>query len=382
MPILWRHLIFDFLRTASVCMMAFIAILLTMRFDEIAHFAALGAPVDYLVFFIIHQIPYILPIALPLSCLIAALLLVQRMSHTQTLTTLRSSGLSFSNIFMPLWLTAAFLTVGNFWITSEVATRSHLHNHLLKSELRAINPLLLLHNKHLMRVKGFHFEALGPSHVGESSSEVVLALPNPHHQRIHLLVAQNLHANPTLFTGQEMTLITGMGSEEEENFDQLLVENMRNSLLQVSDLTHILKKKFETIHNDHLQLPLLLARIQEQGQSIAEASAKGANKKELKILTEKQNRNFSEIMKRFSIALSVFSCTFMGTALGINISRKYNYKSVALAIGLTTLYLIAFFVAKGVDHKLGLAAILYFAPHLLMIGSSLYVLNRMTQGCE
>ena len=42
MPVLWRYLIAYFLRIAIVCVLAFIAILLTMRLDEIAHFAALG----------------------------------------------------------------------------------------------------------------------------------------------------------------------------------------------------------------------------------------------------------------------------------------------------------------------------------------------------
>lgn len=382
MPILWRYLIGYFLKIAIACMLAFVAILLTMQLDDIAHFAALGAPLVYILLFTFHQIPYILPIALPLSCLIASLLLVQRLSSTHELTALRASGFALRDILAPIWLTAAFLTVGNFWMTSELATQSHLQSNLLKSELRSINPLLLLHNKHLMRLKGFYFEALGASRVGESSSNVVLALPNRHHQRLHLMIAQRLKASPTLFTGEGITLITGMSSEQEEDFDPLLVENIEKSQTHVNDFSDMLQKKVWVINNDYLQMPLLLARIQEQRQLLQEAKLKGESQEQIKSLKTQLNRSLSEIMKRFSIAVAVFSFTLMGTSFGIHIGRRRHYRSLYFAIALTTLYLVAFFVAKGIDHQRWLAATLYLAPHILIVCASLIVLRRVAKGME
>jgi lipopolysaccharide export system permease protein len=382
MPILWRYLMNYFLRIVLVCILAFVAILLTMRLDEIAHFAALGAPIAYLLIFTLYQIPYILPVALPLSCLIASLLLIQRLSNAQEITALRASGFSLFDIMAPIWITAAFLSVGNFLITSEIATQSHLQTNLLKSELRSINPLLLLHNKHLMRLKGFYFEALGASHVGESASNVVLALPNQHSQRLHLMIAQYLKATPTMFVSEGMTLMTGMASEQEEDFDQLLVENIGQSFTHVKDFSDVLYKKVWVINNDYLQMPLLLTRIQEQRHLLQEAQLKEENKVEIKSLKTQLNRSLSEIMKRFSIAIAVFSFTLMGTAFGINISRKRHYYSLYLAILLTTVYLIAFFVARGIDHQLWLATALYLIPHIFIICASIIVLKRVAKGIE
>lgn len=382
MPILWRYLIRDFFQISVVCIVAFIAILLTMRLDEIAHFATMGASLSYLTLFILHQIPYILPIALPLSSLIAAIILVQKLSNAHTLTALRASGISLSNILAPLWLMGAFLSIGNFWITSELATQSHLNNTLMKNELRAINPLLLLNNKHIMRMKGCCFETLGSSKQGESSSNVVLAFPNSHHERIHLLVAQQLKTNASLFTGKGLTLISGMQAEQHENFDQLLVENMQESSTQINDLTQLLQKKMTTIHNDHLQFPLLLARLEQQQQLLSKAISNGENKQIIKTLTENRNRSLSEMTKRASIAFAVFSCTFMGTAMGITISRRKKRTPLFLAIGLTTLYLIAFFIGKGFDHRPWTAAAFYFTPHILILGCSLTMLYRVEKGIE
>lgn len=382
MPILWRYLISHFLKIAVVCVLAFVAILLTMQLDDIAHFAALGAPIGYILLFTFHQIPYILPIAIPLSCLIASLLLVQNLSHTHELTALRASGFALWHILAPIWLIGAFLTVGNFWIASEWSTQSHLQTNMLKNELRAINPLLLLNNKHVMRLKGFYFDTLGASHVGESSSDNILAFPNRHQERLHLMLAKHLQASSSVFVGENVTLITGLASDKEEDFDPLFIENINKSHTHVNDFSDVLQKKVWTINNDYLQMPLLLSRIQEQRHLVGQARINGGSKEELKALNMQLNRSFSEIMKRFSIAIAVLSFTLMGSSFGIHIGRKQERKRLYLAILLTIIFLVSFFVAKGLEHHRFLAAILYLGPHLLIICVSLFVLRRVAKGIE
>lgn len=382
MPILWRYLTAHFLKITLACVLAFVAILLTMRLDDIAHFAALGAPALYLLFFTLHQVPYILPIALPISCLIASLILIQRLSSTHELTALRACGFSLMNILAPILLSAAFLSLGNFWIASELATQSHLQTNLLKSELRSVNPLFLLHNKHLMRLKGFYFGALGASHVGESASDIVFAIPNKQQQRIHLMLAKKLKAAPTLFVGQRVSLITGAAHENDEEYDHLLIENMGSTITHVQDFANLLQRKVWTVNNDYLKLPLLLVRIQEQRGQLENARHEGKSREEIKRLKRNLSQSQSEITKRFSISIAVFSFTLMGSAFGMNISRRRRFHTLYLAIALTTLYLIAFFVAKGVDHHLWLTAALYLVPHALIIFASLFVLRRIAKGIE
>lgn len=176
MPILWRHLLSQYLKVLFLSTAALIALLLTIRLGEIAHLATLAPRPIYVLYFALYQIPYILPIALPISGLISAILLFQRLSKHRELTALRAAGFSLSNLLTPLLLTSAFLAIGNFYITSELATDSHLSASLIKNEVHFINPLLLLNNKHLMKLKGIHFDAMGPSRLGESASHVVISL--------------------------------------------------------------------------------------------------------------------------------------------------------------------------------------------------------------
>lgn len=381
MPILWRYLLTHFFQVTLFCVLSFVAILLTMQLDEIAHFAALGAPLSYILLFTFYQIPYILPIAIPISCLIASMILIQRLSGTQELTALRAAGYGLRNILLPILLGAAFLSLFNFWMVSEVATQSHLTSNILKSKLRSINPLLLLNNKHLMRLKGIYFDALGPSRVGEYASDVILTLPNTHQGRLNVLVAKYLRSSPNVFVGQGVTLISTLDSKQ-EGYDHLLVENIEELVSSTDDFAQLLQKKVWTINNDYLKLSFLMIRIEDQKRALADAQEKGGESKQIKQLKGQLNRSLSDIMRRVSIALAVFSFTLMGTAFGINISRKKKNYSLYLAILLTVTFLISFFVAKGSDQNLPLAASLYMGPHLIIIVSSLFVLRRISRGIE
>jgi len=368
------------LTISLACVAAFIAILLSIRLDDIAHFATLGAPFTYIFFFTVHQIPYILPIAIPLSCLIASVILMQRLSATHELTALRAAGFSLKDILFPILLTAAFLSIFNFLIISELASESHLKTNLLKNELRSINPLLLLNNKHLMRLKGFHFDILGHSHVGESASDVILALPNPRTNRLNLFVAKQLSVNSKSLDTSQATVIIGMPKESPEVFDDLLIENTGHAQSEVQDFAGLLQRKTLTINNDYLRHGLLSERIRNQKAALKSGYEKGLPLQQIHTMKKNLNQSYSELLKRLSISLAVFSFSIMGAAFSIQIGRKKSYLALLYIILLTLLYLVAFFVAKGFDHKIAYAGILYAMPHLIIIALSILYLRRISIG--
>lgn len=381
MPILWRYLLTHFLKVTILSVFAFVTILLAMQLDEIAHFAALGAPLPYILLFALYQIPYILPIAIPISCLIASMILVQRLSSTHELTALRASGYALRDILAPILLSAAFLTIFNFWIVSEVATQSHLTTNQLKSKLRSINPLLLLNNKHLMRLRGLYFDALGPSRIGEFAQDVLLALPSTNEGRINLLLAKQLASTPSAFTGKNVSLLTTFDSEIAENYDHFLIENIEDLKTASDDFSHLLQNKVWTVNNDYLNLSLLLIRIRDQ-QTALQQQNPHLDSDQIKQLRSKLNHSLSDIMRRASIAFAVFSFTLMGASFGMNISRQRKKSSLYIAIVLTALFLAAFFVAKGSNHTLAISTLLYLGPHVILIASSLVVLKRVAKGIE
>ena len=105
-PILWRYALQSYLRVFLLSVCTFIAVLLVSRFKEIARFAALSSDSLKTALFVVYQFPLILPMAIPISALIASLLLFQRLSRGSELTALRASGLSLRSILTPLLFTS------------------------------------------------------------------------------------------------------------------------------------------------------------------------------------------------------------------------------------------------------------------------------------
>ncbi|MBN9377853.1 MAG: hypothetical protein BGO14_04045 [Chlamydiales bacterium 38-26] len=382
MPIVWRYLLGQYLKVFLLCLISFIAILLTTRLDEIAHFATLGSEGLMILWFTLHQIPYLLPIAIPISSLISTIILLQRMSHTHEMTAFRACGLSLREVLTPILISGLFIAAVNFYIVSELATQSHLVTSLTKMELRSVNPLLLLHNKHLMRLKGAYSDTLGNSKIGEFAGDIIIAMPNKHNSSINLIVARNLQADPLNFHGKNLTLITPMNPLNTPKGDQLMVENMQSMHTAIKDFSQILQKKVWTLNNDHLRLGLLRARILDFERRIKKTRAHDENEVTLKQLKRSINRGYAEIFRRLSISIAVFTFTLMGAAFGINIGRHGTNRGIVYVIGLASLYIVAFFSAKALENQMFTASLLYFIPHVIIITLSLYMLTRLSKGIE
>lgn len=378
-PIIWRYLLAHYLKVLLFCTIAFIALLLTLRLEEIAHFATLGPQGIYILYFTFYQIPYILPIALPISALISSMILIGYLCKNNEMTAMRAAGLSCGTILTPLLIAAAFLSLTNFYVVSELATNSHLASSLIKNELRSINPLLLLSNKHLMKLRGIYFDTLGASRLGESASNSIIAMPNQHTQRINLLLAKNLQASPSDFNGQNLTLFSTIAENEE--YDQVMIENMAKNSTAIKDFTQMIQRKVWTLNNDHLQMSLLLCRLDEECAFVKDTS-QTAPPQEVKQVKRNIARIYSEIIRRFSVAAAVFTFTLLGACCALTIGRRNSVWRVILVVLLGGIYIAAYFSAKGIDHLLMTSSLFYLLPHLLMIVVSLWMLRKATRGIE
>lgn len=382
MPIIWRYLLGQYTKVFFLCLLSFVAILLTTRLDEIAHFATLGSEGLLVLWFTMHQIPYILPIAIPISSLISVIILMQRLSQTHEMTAFRACGLSLREVLTPLLIAGFFVAAANFYVVSELATQSHLATGITKMELRSVNPLLLLHNKHLMRLKGVYSDTLGNSRIGEYAGDIVIAMPNKHNSSINLIVAKNLKANSTTFMGKNVSIITPLSNESTPKLDQLMIENMISMETSIKDFSQILQKKVWTLNNDHLSLALLRARLQDLHRWKAETEKSGSNAVTLKQIKRNLSRSYAELIRRISIALAAFTFTLMGASFSISISRNRSNRSIFYVVGLAAMYIVAFFAAKGLEHQMLAATLLYIVPHIIIVIFSILMLTRVSKGIE
>lgn len=382
MPIVWRYLLGQYTKVFFLCLISFVAILVTTRLDEIAHFATLGSEGLLILWFTLHQIPYILPIAIPISSLISVIILVQRLSQSHEMTAFRACGLSLHEVLTPILIAGFFVAAGNFYVVSELATQSHLATGITKMELRSVNPLLLLHNKHLMRLKGVYSDTQGHSRIGEYAGDIIIAMPNKHNSSINLIVAKSFKASPTTFTGEHVTILTPLSSESSLQQDQLMIENMQGMETSIKDFSQILQKKVWTLNNDHLRLALLRARLQDLKSWKDQTAKTESNASTLKQINRNISRSYTELIRRISISLAAFTFTLMGASFGISISRNRSNRSIFYIVGLAAMYIVAFFAAKGLDHHFLTATLLYIVPHIIIVVFSILMLSRVSRGIE
>ena len=135
------------------------------------------------------------------------------------------------------------------------------------------------------------------------------------------------------------------------------------------------------VNADYLKLSLLRLRANEDLAKLEQAKADG-DKSQIKFYQQRITRSLTEMMRRVTLALAVFTFTLMGAAFGINISRKHSYKGVVWVVVLAALFMVCFFTGKGLEYALIPAALLYTAPHVIIIASSVRALHRVSKGVE
>lgn len=372
MPLFARYLLKNYLKVFFLAVFSFIAILLVSRLTEIAHFATMGARPLYLTLFVLYQVPYILPIAIPLSCLISAMILFQRLSHTRELVALRAGGFSLKTTLAPLLLVAAFLSLGNFYIVSEMATSSHMATRKMVHDLTSVNPLLLLQNAKIAKLQGAYVQ-MEPIKNGESANDLLIAVTGSGPtSRMALFLAKRVEMNHNSLQGDEVTLISSMASSNPQAFDHLIIENQKKSLSAASEFAKLLRKQGWKVANDHLTFSLLRIRKQELASQKLESPQ----------FTRLYEKCRSEMARRFALGISVFTFTLMGAAFGMEISRHQTKRGLFWVGGLTALTLIAFFVGKALGHLFWVAFSFYFLPQFAILLASVWTLRRVTRGVE
>lgn len=364
MPIIWRYLLRHFIQVFALCVGSFVAMLLVLRFQDIARFAAAGTSHTHVLLFAFLQIPYIVPIAIPVSCLIAGLLLFQRLSDAQELTAFRSSGISLSSIALPLIFAGLFLSLANWTVASEIAPRCRAISKSLVYHAVSTNPLLLFQKNSPIKFRNA-FVDIKALKSGKSAEEIVFAIKNNTGDRLMLLVANRLFLKGSLLKGENVTLISSADPQKGDNaFDHLIIENQSTMDTQASYLSQYTQNADWDATYEYSALKQILTREKAKAK---EGRPPHVGKKAR-----------LEIAKRISLAMAALTFTCIGVACGIQIGRNRSRKRGLWALGLAAFYLTCFIAAKSLRHHPSTAIWMYLTPHLLI----LFICSRLLKSAE
>ena len=363
MPILWRYLLRNYFQVFFLCISAFISVLLVLRFQEIARFITSGASFIKIALFSLYQIPYILPIAIPISCLISSILLFQKLSYHQEITALRTIGLSLQKMITPILSSGFLLVLINAMIAFELAPIYRSKARMLIYETVTSNPLFILQKQSPVKLKNMYID-LQVSRGAKLAEDVIVALKNNSNNRLSLFSFKNLSLVDEELEGNTISYISSFDSKQEHGFDHLMIENQDHMKIKAIQLGQFMQHTNWLSHHDYLTLRMLLAK----------ESLETHSKMSKKILIE--------IAKRISIAFAAFTFTLIGSCLGLQIGRNQSKKKALWAISLAASFMLCFIIAKSVYPNALLAISLLFIPHPLIAWASYRQLNLVSKGIE
>ncbi len=379
LPTLWRYFLTQYIKVFSLSFFGFLAILLSTRLEDFAHFLSLGADIPATLLYMVYQIPYVLQIALPISSLIASLYLFQKLSQNSALTSLRAAGISLLEIITPLILFSITLALITFYLVLDISAISHKRAKELEFQLRSMNPLALMHNSKAMEEKGFNVDMKGSLQRDGKATDFIMAMRNGESDKIALFLAKNMKVEGTRLIGSNLSFISTFENEETNHFDHLVIENSKENLIQLQDLSKAVNTKRLRLSNDDMKLALLVAKKNDMQTKVEEKRFLGQSKRYVnRLLCRVQ----TEISRRISLSLSIVSFALLGAAFGTSFGRIHSRRRLIYALLLTSFFLLCFLGAKGMQGAVMPAVLLYFLPHIVLIGAAILRLVRMQKGLQ
>ncbi len=367
MPIFWKYLSKEYLKVFFLSISAFISILLVTRLKVIASFATLASNYISVVLFTIFQIPYILPFAISISCLISSILLFQRLSQMNELTAFRASGISLKRILSPLLILAIFLSVLNFLITSEITPKCRCKSKELLYEQTSINPIILLQRRQkLAKIKNSYVE-INAHNNDQTAKDIIVITPNKSNGRLYFISADNMELKDDELIGKDVSLISYMDSKNNDNFDNLIIENQNIMSTKASAISQFMKSKKWNMTIASMPIRMLLIKSKELKK---EANPKIKHAAEI------------EIARRIAFAISAFTFTFIGACYGIQISRSSTLKSLITVTLLSLIVLTSFTIGKALKKQAIFSIIMYILPQLFVLSFTGYRLKKISRGHE
>ncbi len=379
-PVLWRYAIRNYLKIFTLSVGSIVLVLIVSRFKEIAHFAVLSADWPKTVLFTLYQIPFILPMALPLSALLASFLLLQKMSRFHEIAALRAAGFGLRHILAPLMFLGGLLSLLNFSLSAQIAP------HCIRESLKILyqdappNPLVLLQRRKLLKHKNIYIQLQEKE---DRVTDLLLIARNGSNHRLELISAGCLQMEDHQLIGKKMALVSHL-------------HGTRSSLVNSEALKNLPNLTACRITSDSLEFdPLFIENQTTMSMAATALSAfltKSPPKTTIRSLDfrmlpraynhdkKKAKAAFSELLRRCSLSLAVFSFTFLGCAFGFESEKSHSKKGLYIMLFLALLLLSSYFLGKGLRSNSILAAVSIFFPHFVIWFASLTRLRRIAKG--
>ncbi len=339
MPVVWRYVTKTYLKIFSLCLLTLFGMGFLIKYKKLMLLIVAGATSKQAFLITLCMLSTTLPHILGLCTFISTFLTTYKLNSSGETAALRSSGLSFSMIFAPLYFAGGFLLLTSFFLVSEGIPYTKLLLNKLCIESQTINPLVLLRKNSLPFVKNIYTE-MHLNDNGSASDNVLVAYFLEDEKRIALLLAEKLDYTDKTLNGENVAWIINSPSKG-ETFDHLIIDNQAQITSPESLFTSLLNKSLRSSDLTIFSL-YSLAKIQTLKAKV-------------------------EFFQRISKILYPFTFTILGLSSALINRKRLREWSLLFLFLAGFFYFISFFTLKKSNLPLSLLIFFTFIPHILIL---------------
>ncbi len=353
-----RYLLAEILPPFLFAMIAFTSIFAgSSIIPFISKSVTYGFPMSSILLLILYKVPPIVTIILPMAVLLAVILAFSRLSSDQEIVALRSMGISFGRMLVPVLLFGIAISMVNFMFNEVIVPQSNYKASVLQKNLRQTQKNI----KNNINLTEYNKTGL-PSRIlnirqvsGYDLSDVTVA---------------------EFEEGQLLRIIRSKSGKWQPQGGWVLNDGVMHTLSK-NDENRVLKIKFE---EEKINFDINLDKLKNVRKSSEEMSIVEL-KESIRIKQRTGQSTLSDQVDwHLKIALPMVCAIFavLGACVGVRPHRSTS----AVGFGLSLLIIISYYILYSISLVLGNAQIIppflvAWIPNIFVTLATLYLLRRV-----
>lgn len=343
MPILWKLLIFRYLKTVIFCSLGLIGIIIVSSLQEIVGYIAKDVPYYTVIKLTAYQIPYLLPFIVPIACFVSSFNLFKGLSDNNQMTFLRASGASRGIITFPVLMVSCALGCLNFYTCSELASICRFQTCKEITNIALTSPTLLLQT---LQKKENDRIFIAVDHCAKSKFD-------------HVVIALRRN-NEISDVGIIKSMIPDIKQDRVLAKDTIIISKLPSALASHTPKTTSTQKEYYIETIDELLIPKITSAL-FSGRSYMKTRTDYLPWKQL--ILESQNYSYlPETIRRVALGTLCMTLTYAGIVLG---TYKPRFRKIIGGYCLLPILNLVFLIVGKNTSSVEAAVILFIVSQII-----------------
>jgi len=288
-----------------------------------------GASLSSVVQMFLYSLPSIIVLTFPMSMLLAALLSFGRLSSSSEITAMRSGGISFYRLAMPVFIVALVVSIFAMFFAELVVPQSNAaYNNLVNNEIKQSNALKSQDHIIIKDLKDGILERLTYARRFEEGTKTMYAVSIQEFDKDRLVRVEN--AEKAIYQDNHWTMYNGVITDLTPEGKIGITMNFKQQEMPITKVP-------SAISNEQKKPEEMTIKELKQYIKVLEKENVTANKYKV------------ELQQRVTVPMASFVFALIGTPLGLQPNRS----SSSIGFGISIIIIFIYYTIMTVTSALG-----------------------------